>query len=161
MKLHRLVLVGASMLVLAACGDAGIEEEQAKEKDGIEQVVEADEPKEEQEATKKSSGDKLTLESYGQALTDAGIEYEDVEKMAVFIQATEGQGYRINDEVVELYRYVEGSDIFEEIKDKGFIEIEDVMAVEVDINGEYVLILSGHSMAEELLEIFYSLDGTK
>lgn len=158
MKLHKLLLVGASALFLFACGNESANEETSSTPEPTTEEVVAEEA---ESAEVTSSGEELTLDSFGEALEEAGFDYEEEEKMAAFIQATSGQGYNIDGEVVELYKYVEGSDIFEKIKEQGFIEIEDVIAVEVEINGEYVLMADGHPNADKIIEIFYSLDGSK
>lgn len=155
MKLRDLLFIGASSLVLFACGN-----EEAPEKVSTMAESEIEEVAAEGNEV-ESSGEALTLETFGEALEEAGFDYEEEEKMAAFIQATSGQGYNIDGEVVELYKYVEGSDIFEKIKEQGFVEIEGVIAVEVEINGEYVLMADGHPNADEIIEIFYSLDGSK
>lgn len=154
MKGHRFLLIGISMAVLFACGNDDMNNNE-------ESLVDAE--TEEVATTQTNEGkpsDELTLESFGDALEAEGFTYEPVEKEAAFIGATAGQGYSINGNVVELYKYIDGSDIFEEIKDKGFIEIEDVIAFEVEINGRYALAASEHPNSEEIIEIFHSLDGS-
>ena len=158
MKLNKFLLVGASSLVLFACGNEETPDEMGSisESDTEEVVAEETENKE-----VESSGEELTLDSFGEALEEAGFSYEPVDKEPAFIGATAGQGYDVNGDVVELYKYVDGSELFEEIKNKGFIEIEDVIAFEVETNGSYALAANEHPNADEIIGIFNSFDGSK
>lgn len=158
MKIHKLLLVGASALILSACGNKEANKEVNSTPESSTEEVATEEV---ENAETVSSGTELTLDSFGEALEEAGFNYEVVDKEPAFIGATVGQGYNIDGDVVELYKYVDGSELFEEIKDNGFIEIEDVIAFEVEINGNYALVANEHPDAEKIIEIFNNLDGLR
>jgi len=94
---------------------------------------------------------------FEKGLNSANIHYQSTEMGADLIGAEEGRKYKFDEEKVELYRFDEDSDEFQDVIQHKAVTLEGFGSFPVEVNGNMVLMIEDTKNKDIILEIFYGL----
>ena len=97
------------------------------------------------------------FEQFENGLNSANIAYETTTMAADLIGAEEGRKYQFNGESVELYRFNEDSEEFQDVLQYKAVKLEGFGSFPAEINGNMVLLTKNLTNKDKISEIFLNL----
>ncbi len=120
-----------------------------------------------QDVSAKETSKVITIEDFKRALNENGLTVtNENSKIASLIGATEGYGYTIGNDIIEVYKFDEKSDTdltknnIKSAKEKGIITMPEFNNASFNVKYNKGLVLSNyeqHPNKEKILEVFNSL----
>lgn len=145
------------VLILGACGsseeeseaevDAAVEDEQENQSNGTQDEDELDDSGDSSDLSSEIDDESYAeINSILQHFEDNGFEVEEENVlMAEMVEAKAGLRVNLNDEIVEIYLYDDGSEALEEIKETGTL-----LDFRTIYKGNIAIVVYSHDYAEEI-----------